>query len=119
MYRPDRMKIIFESAKKTGLPVWAGFSARKSCQGQSLSLTDDYDLSFKDLIEGVKHYNLDAVGIMHCEIKVIEDCIKDLKETFNLPVMAITGKLKVSFKSLMQSSITFISQCIMPTASKL
>ena len=88
MYRPDRMKIIFESAKKTGLPVWAGFSARKSCQGQSLSLTDDYDLSFKDLIEGVKHYNLDAVGIMHCDMKVIEDCIKDLKETFNLPVMA-------------------------------
>tara|TARA_B100001093_G_scaffold482877_1_gene514908 strand:- start:349 stop:1293 length:945 start_codon:yes stop_codon:yes gene_type:complete len=105
MYRPERMKIIFESAKKTGLPVWAGFSARKTAQGQSLSLTDDYDLSFKDLIESVKHYNLDAVGIMHCDISVIEDCIKDLKETFNLPVMAYPEVAKFKFPNYDLSAV--------------
>jgi len=75
MYRPDRMEIIFESAKKTNLPVWAGFSARKG-QTQSLSLTDDYELSFKDLIKIIDNYDLDAVGIMHCDLDVVEDCIK-------------------------------------------
>ena len=28
MYRPDRIDIIFDSASKVGLPVWAGFSSR-------------------------------------------------------------------------------------------
>tara|TARA_B100001113_G_scaffold225301_1_gene184997 strand:- start:136 stop:1065 length:930 start_codon:yes stop_codon:yes gene_type:complete len=86
MYRPDRMEIIFESAKKTNLPVWAGFSARKG-QTQSLSLTDDYELSFKDLIKIIDNYDLDAVGIMHCDLDVIEDCIKELRQAFDGPIM--------------------------------
>ena len=86
MYRPDRMEIIFESAKKTNLPVWAGFSARKG-QTQSLSLTDDYELSFKDLIKIIDNYDLDAVGIMHCDLDVIEDCIKELRHAFDGPIM--------------------------------
>ena len=88
MYRPDRMEIIFESAKKVNLPIWAGFSARKSSQSQSIySLTDDYDLEFKEMISLVKDYNLDAVGIMHCDIDVIEDSIKNLQDVFDCPVM--------------------------------
>ena len=86
MYRPDRMEIIFESAKKTNLPVWAGFSARKG-QTQSLSLTDDYELSFKDLIKIIDNYDLDAVGIMHCDLDVVEDCIKELRQAFDGPIM--------------------------------
>ena len=86
MYRPDRMEIIFESAKKTNLPVWAGFSARKG-QSQSLSLTDDYELPFKDLIKIINNYDLDAVGIMHCDFDVIEDCIKELRDAFDGPIM--------------------------------
>ena len=86
MYRPDRMEIIFESAKKTNRPVWAGFSARKG-QSQSLSLTDDYELPFKDLIKIINNYDLDAVGIMHCDFDVIEDCIKELRDAFDGPIM--------------------------------
>ena len=86
MYRPDRMEIIFESAKNTNLPVWAGFSARKG-QTQSLSLTDDYELPFKDLIKIINNYDLDAVGIMHCDFDVIEDCIKELRDAFDGPIM--------------------------------
>tara|TARA_B110000196_G_scaffold309251_1_gene310705 strand:- start:290 stop:1222 length:933 start_codon:yes stop_codon:yes gene_type:complete len=87
MYRPDRMEIIFESAKKTNIPVWAGFSARKNSQSQSLSLTDDYDLPFKELIQIINNYDLDAVGIMHCDINVIEDCIKEIRNAFDGPIM--------------------------------
>ena len=60
--------------KKTNLPVWAGFSSRKSSQSQSIySLTDDYDL--------------DAVGIMHCNLDAIEGSIKNLQDVFSCPIM--------------------------------
>jgi len=86
MYRPDRIEIIFDSASKAGLPVWAGFSSRN--KDGLIALTTDYDYSFKKMISNVKHHKLDAVGIMHCEINVIEQSIKELKEVYDLPVMA-------------------------------
>ena len=33
MYRPDRIEIVFDSASKVGLPVWAGFSSRSIPDG--------------------------------------------------------------------------------------
>ena len=87
MYRPDRMEVVFESAKKANIPVWAGFSARKSSWSQSLSLTNDYDLPFNELIKIINSYDLGAVGIMHCGFNVIEDCIKELRDVFDGPIM--------------------------------
>ena len=86
MYRPDRIDIIFDSASKVGLPVWAGFSSRN--KDGLIALTTDYEYSFKKMISNVKHHKLDAVGIMHCDISVIEESIKELKEIYNLPIMA-------------------------------
>ncbi len=86
MYRPDRIDIIFDSASKVGLPVWAGFSSRN--KDGLIALTTDYEYSFKKMISNVKHHKLDAVGIMHCDISVIEESIKELKEIYDLPIMA-------------------------------
>ena len=86
MYRPDRIDIIFDSASKVGLPVWAGFSSRN--KDGLIALTTDYEYSFKKMISNVKHRKLDAVGIMHCDISVIEESIKELKEVYDLPIMA-------------------------------
>ena len=86
MYRPDRIDIIFDSASKVGLPVWAGFSSRN--KDGVIALTTDYEYSFKKMISNVKHHKLDAVGIMHCDIGVIEESIKELKEVYDLPIMA-------------------------------
>ena len=86
MYRPDRIDIIFDSASKVGLPVWAGFSSRN--KDGLIALTTDYEYSFKKMISNVKHHKLDAVGIMHCDISVIEDSIKEIKEVYDLPIMA-------------------------------
>ena len=86
MYRPDRIDIIFDSASKVGLPVWAGFSSRN--KDGLIALTTDYEYSFKKMISNVKHHKLDAVGIMHCDIGVIEESIKELKEVYDLPIMA-------------------------------
>ena len=86
MYRPDRIDIIFDSASKVGLPVWAGFSSRN--KDGLIALTTDYEYSFKKMISNVKHHKLDAVGIMHCDISVIEESIKELKQIYDLPIMA-------------------------------
>ena len=86
MYRPDRIDIIFDSASKVGLPVWAGFSSRN--KDGLIALTTDYEYSFKKMISNVKHHKLDVVGIMHCDIGVIEESIKELKEVYDLPIMA-------------------------------
>ena len=86
MYRPDRIDIILDSASKVGLPVWAGFSSRN--KDGLIALTTDYEYSFKKMISNVKHHKLDAVGIMHCDIGVIEESIKELKEVYDLPIMA-------------------------------
>ena len=86
MYRPDRIDIIFDSASKVGLPVWAGFSSRN--KDGLIALTTDYEYSFKKMISNVKHHKLDAVGIMHCDIGVIDESIKVLKEVYDLPIMA-------------------------------
>ncbi len=86
MYRPDRIDIIFDSASKVGLPVWAGFSARN--KDGLIALTTDYEYSFKKMISNVKHHRLDAVGIMHCDMSVMEESIKELKEIYDLPIMA-------------------------------
>ena len=86
MYRPDRIDIIFDSASKVGLPVWAGFSSRN--KDGLIALTTDYEYSFKKMISNVRHHKLDAVGIMHCDIGVIEESIKELKEIYDLPIMA-------------------------------
>ena len=86
MYRPDRIDIIFDSASKVGLPVWAGFSSRN--KDGLIALTTDYEYSFKKMISNVKHHKLDAVGIMHCDIGVIEESIKELREIYDLPIMA-------------------------------
>ena len=86
MYRPDRIDIIFDSASKVGLPVWAGFSSRN--KDGLIALTTDYEYSFKKMISNVKHHKLDAVGIMHCDISVIEESVKELREIYDLPIMA-------------------------------
>ena len=86
MYRPDRIDVIFDSASKVGLPVWAGFSSRN--KDGLIALTTDYEYSFKKMISNVKHHKLDVVGIMHCDISVIEESIKELKEIYDLPIMA-------------------------------
>ena len=86
MYRPDRIDIIFDSASKVGLPVWAGFSSRN--KDGLIALTTDYEYSFKKMISNVKRHKLDAVGIMLCDIGVIEESIKELREIYDLPIMA-------------------------------
>ena len=86
MYHPERVEEVFKSTKKSRIPVWAGFSARKSISGEILSFTDSVDFPFIELIQIINDYDLEAVGIMHTSVDIISDCISIIKKHFGGPV---------------------------------
>jgi hypothetical protein len=49
MYDPIKMKAAFSAAEKTGLPVWAGFSARQSKEGDLYSFLPDTNVPLNEL----------------------------------------------------------------------
>jgi len=83
MYHPDRIQTVFESAKKTNKPIWAGFSTRRTENGDILSLTDSVDVPFEEIVEIIKDYELDAVGIMHTDVNIVSDSIKIVREIYD------------------------------------
>ncbi len=87
MYHPDRIKTVFDSSKKTNKPIWASFSARKSPEGKLFSFTDQVDLPFKELIQIVHDYNIDAVGINHTSLDIISEAISEIKKVYDGPII--------------------------------
>jgi|TARA_B100000795_G_scaffold49101_1_gene32246 S-methylmethionine-dependent homocysteine/selenocysteine methylase len=83
MYHPDRIQTVFNSAKKTNKPVWAGFSTRRSEGGEILSLADSVEMPFRELVQIINDYELDAVGIMHTDVNVVSDSIKIIREIYD------------------------------------
>jgi len=88
MFHPARMRTAFEAAVKTGLPVWAGFSARRGNNGQVLSFTTDADIPFEETVAILDDFNVDAAGIMHTGSDLIEDALAILRKNFDGPTMA-------------------------------
>lgn len=87
MYDPDRMKFAFEAAKKTGLPVWAGFSARRGEDGRVLAMKDS-DTPFEELLTILADYDVQAAGVMHSESNVTGDALTLLRDVFDGPLTA-------------------------------
>ena len=87
MYHPERMQIVFDSIKNINKPVWVGFSARKSDDNKILSLSDSINLPFNELIQIIKYYHIDCVGIMHTSLDIIGECIEIIKQNFSGPLM--------------------------------
>ena len=88
MYHPARMAPAFTAALETGLPVWAGFSARRGEDGSVLSFTSEFDLAFDDTVSVLDDFPVGAAGIMHSPSDLIGDAIAVLRERFKGPLMA-------------------------------
>lgn len=88
MFHPARMQAAFEAAKKTALPIWAGFSARRGSKGEVLSFTADADIPFENTVEILQDYDVDAAGIMHTSPDLIEDALAIIRKQFDGPLMA-------------------------------
>ena len=88
MYDPDKMKVAFSAAEKTGLPVWAGFSARQKKYGEPLSFLPSPDIPLRELLEILPQFDVDAAGFMHTQSDAIQPSLKILKENFTAPLFA-------------------------------
>ena len=88
MYDPDRMGIAFAAAQSTGLPIWAGFSARRGGDGQVLSFARERDIPFEELIQILENFEVAAAGVMHTPSNLIGDALEVLGSVFNGPIMA-------------------------------
>lgn len=88
MYHPDRMGPAFKAATATGLPVWAGFSARRDENGQVLGFATDMDIPFEETVRLLADFEVAAAGVMHSPSNIVGDAIAILRETFDGPLTA-------------------------------
>jgi S-methylmethionine-dependent homocysteine/selenocysteine methylase len=88
MYDPERIVPALTAATKTGLPVWAGFSARRGPDGRLLGFAPDREISLDDIVQILRSYHVAAAGIMHTPSNDICDSLTVLKAAFDGPLMA-------------------------------
>jgi len=88
MYDPARMPLVFEAAAETGLPVWAGFSARRGENGQLLGFGPGEDIPFAQIVAILNDWEVDAAGIMHTPPNLVSDALTILRRCFDGPLMA-------------------------------
>ena len=88
MYRPERMEVVFDVMLKSKIPVWVGFSCRKGKNGEILSLTDESEVTFEEMLNLANRYGFKAWGAMHTSVEIIDECIKKIKDNFNGPIFA-------------------------------
>jgi len=88
MYDPVRMSLVFQAAVETGLPVWAGFSARQDETGQVLGYGPGDDIAFAQIVSVLNDWPVDVAGIMHTPSNLIADSLEIISRTYNGPLMA-------------------------------
>lgn len=88
MYYPEAVRPAFEAAMATGLPVWAGFSARRAEDGRVLGFTPDRDMAFEDLVRILEDFEVAVAGVMHTSANVTGDALAILGRAFQGPLMA-------------------------------
>lgn len=88
MYYPQRIPLAFEAALATGLPVWAGFTARRDEQNQIVSFAPERSIPFADLLTILDEHEVQAAGLMHTPADVTGDAIGILRKRYGGPLMA-------------------------------
>lgn len=88
MYDPERIGLVFNAAASTGLPVWAGFSARRGNDGAVLSFARERDIPFEEILHVLKDFDVAAAGVMHSESTITGEAIAVLRKNFDGPLMA-------------------------------
>ena len=88
MYHTDRMAPAFKAAMDTGLPVWAGFSARRGENGQVFGYTPGKDIPFEETVRVLADFEVAAAGVMHTPSDVVGDAVAILRGAFDGPITA-------------------------------
>ena len=87
----EQMLILIDSAQKTGLPVWVGFSCNLN-EGGIPHLLDGPTLG--EGIQVIKDKDVPLIFIMHTEVEYVPACLRVLKTNWDGPlgVYAHSGK---------------------------
>lgn len=88
MYCPRRVPLAFEAALATGLPVWAGFSARRDERGEVVGFGRDACVPLADILSVLEWGEVEAAGLMHTAADVVADAISVLRERYPGMLMA-------------------------------
>ena len=88
MSHTQRTPLAVAAAKATGLPLWAGFSARRDEDSGKLTSYSQVHLPFEDSIAAVDPKAVDAVGLMHTNATLIAPGLELLRKRFACPLMA-------------------------------
>ena len=78
----------FAAAAASGLPVWAGFSARRGEDGRVLSFAPEREIPFQETVRILAGFDVAAAGIMHTPANVVGDALEILGGVFDGPLMA-------------------------------
>ena len=88
MYLPQRAELAASAALETGLPVWAGLSARRGEDGSLLSFAPGQDIPFAELLVVANRPGISAVGVMHTGSPIVSDAMAAIRKDFEGPVYA-------------------------------
>lgn len=88
MYDPERMPFAFAAAVDTGLPVWAGFSARRAADGRVVGFGPDTDTPFEEIVAILRDFDVAAAGVMHTGSDVVADALAIVRGVFDGPLLA-------------------------------
>jgi len=88
MYHPQRFQCVLEAALATGLPVWAGFSARRGENGEVLSFFGEDNIPLEELTSLLPPKGIDAAGIMHSNVNITGPALDILRRSFKGPLYA-------------------------------
>ncbi len=73
MYCPRRAPLAFEAALATGLPVWAGFAARRDEGGEIVGFARDESVPLGEILSVLDWADVQAAGLMHTPADVIAE----------------------------------------------
>jgi homocysteine S-methyltransferase len=88
MYDPERMPLAFAAAVDTGLPVWAGFSARRAADGRVVGFGPDTHTPFEEIVAILRDFDVAAAGVMHTGSDVVADALAIVRGVFDGPLLA-------------------------------
>lgn len=88
MYDPALVPLAFEAATGTGLPVWAGFSARRGADGRVLGFDPRHDTPLAEIAAAVRDWPVAAAGIMHTPSDLVGDALDVVRGLFDGPLTA-------------------------------
>ena len=88
MYLPQRIGLVAAAAIETGLPVWAGLSARSGSNGELLSFHLGQDIPFTEALEVANRPGISAIGVMHTGSPIAGSALAEIRERFDGPTYA-------------------------------